>query len=647
MFSNYFKFTDIFSSNDRNINVDIYLPANKDDESYEKILKTMPEENIISKMNENTYISVLKNKKNKKINYTYEYDKKKKLHLNKLAQTIIEETEEICIDISNEKNISDTTEDEINIAIFKFSAKAIIKMYFFYLITSSILLIKLIFENETNATKLYKIYILICIFWIIVMLILMIKKHKILNMITYYLINMTLIILNLTVIPKNDGVNIYSLWICLHFAIQLQYYIFKCMTSCSDILERLSSKNFIFNKNNKCFKCFNNTNDITLKINNVNKMLHEHGIQLLDTKKNNEQFINEIYELFCFNKINITYFNSEYYSYVAAYYWTIKNYIDMEKWANFAYISGNTYGLYILGFYLEKNKNIKEMVKCYEKCVNKNCVSSMYSLGLHYEKIKNYIEAIKMYKNASKYGSISSIFRLGYIYQFYEKNYDKMKKYYLIAIDKGDIASMLHLGVYYDGNDYKKAEYFYKMAANTKSSNSFLTNEAKLMLAILYEKQNNISSMKHYLQMSIIEHKNKYAMLKMALYYKNKFKYNKMMTYYDMLISVGSYEIFRHVCEHYIYVENDIKKMLHYVNLASMVKYLHINIFVGNYYYAIKDYEKMKFYYNRAIKKNIIDGKMMYNYGKYYDTVKPDENKKSICYYVSLEYGYKDAKNAM
>jgi TPR repeat protein len=55
----------------------------------------------------------------------------------------------------------------------------------------------------------------------------------------------------------------------------------------------------------------------------------------------------------------------------------------------------------------------------------------------------------KYYLMAVQKGNIDAMNNLAYYYYDIEKNYDEMKKYYMMAIDRGHINSMNDLGSYY------------------------------------------------------------------------------------------------------------------------------------------------------------------------------------------------------
>ena len=55
---------------------------------------------------------------------------------------------------------------------------------------------------------------------------------------------------------------------------------------------------------------------------------------------------------------------------------------------------------------------------------------------------------------------------LGLYYENIKKDYEKAEKYYLMAIEKGNVDAMNNLGIYYYNikKDYEKAEKYYLMA---------------------------------------------------------------------------------------------------------------------------------------------------------------------------------------
>ena len=72
----------------------------------------------------------------------------------------------------------------------------------------------------------------------------------------------------------------------------------------------------------------------------------------------------------------------------------------------------------------------------------------MFNLGNYYKEITNYELMKKYYLMAIDKGHVDAMFNLGYYYETYEKDYKSMKKYYLMAINKDNNKPLLNLGDY-------------------------------------------------------------------------------------------------------------------------------------------------------------------------------------------------------
>jgi TPR repeat protein len=88
----------------------------------------------------------------------------------------------------------------------------------------------------------------------------------------------------------------------------------------------------------------------------------------------------------------------------------------------------------------------------------------MSNLGVYYQTLKDYDNMKKYYLMAIEEGNSLAMSNLGVYYQTL-KDYDNMKKYYLMAIDKCNNYSMNNLGVYYkEIKDYDNMQKYYSMA---------------------------------------------------------------------------------------------------------------------------------------------------------------------------------------
>jgi TPR repeat protein len=182
----------------------------------------------------------------------------------------------------------------------------------------------------------------------------------------------------------------------------------------------------------------------------------------------------------------------------------------------------------------------------------------LFSIGLYYSKVKyDNISAKIFYLLADKYGNKDAAFFLGKIYGYdyvSDINYELAKKYYLMAIEKGNIEVYHYLGL---------------LCKNAKK----------------YELAN-----KYYLMG--IEKGNIMAYNNLAIMYVNIFKhYDLAKVYYLMGIEKGNINSMNNLGSYYETVEK---------NMALAKKYYLMAILKGNNKYSNKfnDFE-MKIYLNK------------------------------------------------
>ena len=108
---------------------------------------------------------------------------------------------------------------------------------------------------------------------------------------------------------------------------------------------------------------------------------------------------------------------------------------------------------------IEREFNIKNLSKKYEaetiEIFNGGNIDSEDPeinniIGLYHKHItKDYDLMKKYFLMAIERGESNSMNNLGHYYCDIEQNYDLMKKYYLMAIERGDLTSASSLGYYY------------------------------------------------------------------------------------------------------------------------------------------------------------------------------------------------------
>ncbi len=242
-----------------------------------------------------------------------------------------------------------------------------------------------------------------------------------------------------------------------------------------------------------------------------------------------------------------------------------------------------------------------------------NCDISSISQYIVYEK-----EILDMFNshNVDDYKENRDLFLwIGRYYNDIERDYDNMKKYYLLAIDKDNLIAMVNLGNYYDNIE-------------------------------------NYDLMKRYYLMAI-DKGNPYAMGNLGYYYQNVEKdYDKMKKYYLMAIDKGEIKSMYNLGRYYENVEKNYDLMKKYYLMTvdkgnSDTKdkgYLYAIYSLGYYYHAIeKDYDKMKKYYLMAIDKG--DPNAMGNLGYYYQNVEKDYDLMKRYYLMAIKKGNLDAEN--
>ncbi len=94
-------------------------------------------------------------------------------------------------------------------------------------------------------------------------------------------------------------------------------------------------------------------------------------------------------------------------------------------------------------------------------------VTKLNICGLyHHDVTKNYVEMEKYYLMAIELGNVITMYNLGLYHRQVTKNYVEMEKYYLMAIELGDADAMNNLGVYHYivTKNYVEMEKYYLMA---------------------------------------------------------------------------------------------------------------------------------------------------------------------------------------
>ena len=210
------------------------------------------------------------------------------------------------------------------------------------------------------------------------------------------------------------------------------------------------------------------------------------------------------------------------------------------------------------------------------------------------EAIKYYLTVIERSKNVGENSTstikkccVDAMFNLGDYYRTVHK-YDLMKKYFEMAINKGDIGAMFNLSLYYYREpDYDNfVKYSLMVISESKSNPDKVSNDndirAMTNLSQYYKTINkDVNNRLKYLLM-IIEKQNvdfiyvNYAATDLAYYYHNIEDYDNMVKYYLLIINQPSNP------------ENNDNRSKAMFDL-------------GYHYYEQKELEPMRKYYHLAI----------------------------------------------
>ena len=187
----------------------------------------------------------------------------------------------------------------------------------------------------------------------------------------------------------------------------------------------------------------------------------------------------------------------------------------------------------------------------------KQLIQLLESLDYSYEELKNEsdIELVyNMFKNNKPIEIMDDINHydpavltyLGYYY-FVQKDYDNMKKDYLMAINYGNTNAMNNLGYYYHKQkDYENMKKYYLMAINHGN------NQAMNNLAVYYYEQKDYENMKKYYLMALDNDNND----------KNEIIYSTICKYYDGFYMVDKYFDFINKYIKHVYCTNEMRKIL-------------------------------------------------------------------------------------
>ena len=230
---------------------------------------------------------------------------------------------------------------------------------------------------------------------------------------------------------------------------------------------------------------------------------------------------------------------------------------------------------------------------------------------------------------------------IGQYYHFIHICYDLMKKYYLMAIDKGNFDAMINLGLYYQEiNDCEQMKKYYLMVINNDITNTSTKVIAIVNLGLYYQEIEDYELMKKYFLMAIDkDNDNADALYYLGLYYQNVQKdYDLMKKYYLMAIDKGNAVALYFLASYYLITEKDYDLMKKYFLMAIDKDNIDAMYYLGLYYRNTeKDYDLMKRYFLMAIDKG--NDNAMYDLGCYYLITENDYELMNKYYLMAVDKG--------
>ena len=210
--------------------------------------------------------------------------------------------------------------------------------------------------------------------------------------------------------------------------------------------------------------------------------------------------------------------------------------------------------------------------------------------ALYFYYVNNYDKMKYYYLKAIELNFSDSMNNLGFYYQYVEKNYDEMKKYYLMAIELNNTDAIGNLCEYYKTiKNYDEMEKYYLMAINLGD------NRVAYNLGFHYQTIKNYDEMKKYYSVAISLNNN-YALYNLGYHYQyEEIDYEKAREYFLLAVNFNNDNAMCQLKQHY----NDLELYLFLkdiVNPCNLVQHALNNLLnqqsINNYCNKIKYFEK-------------------------------------------------------
>ena len=210
---------------------------------------------------------------------------------------------------------------------------------------------------------------------------------------------------------------------------------------------------------------------------------------------------------------------------------------------------------------LVENNKFEEAIGIVNSIENEEDGFKFSMLGYLFGELKKDVEAEKYYLLAIEKGDIMAFNNIAVLYRKIEK-YDEAERYYLLAIEKGHFTALFNLAnLYRTQGKYIEAEKYYVMAIEKGESKAFNN------LALLYGKQEKFTEAEKYFKLAA-DKEDVNSMNNLAILYKNTGKYTDAEKFYLMAVEYNDVRALNNIS--LLYYERNInkEKALEYLNKA-------------------------------------------------------------------------------
>lgn len=394
------------------------------------------------------------------------------------------------------------------------------------------------------------------------------------------------------------------------------------------------------------------------------KIYDDNNCSTEDIINSDKDFIKNVYHLFV-NDVLFEPGSPIEFAAMARYY-VCKNDSRQIKYWLMAIDSGYERGYCSLGIYYQGIKDYDNAFKYWSLGVENESVLCMDKLGRYYYDKKDYVNAKKYFMMASDKKFISSILILKDIYKNIDNDIENYIKYWVIAIENGEIDESNNLGLYFlEKKDYTNAKKYFKIGINhgaamnnlghyyydikknrekakkyfKMASNKGLTC-AMINLSNVYKDENHMQKYVKYMEKAITN--NDFSKINdLGLYFLSIKDYNNVEKYFTIGVKNGDSGSMNNL-GHYHSTMGDNEKAMDYFMMAAKKGCADAMGDIGILHEKYKKYDEMEKYYLMAIEHGCSSIQVINNIEKYY--INNMLNIKLLRLYVKYENVYKRYK---